>query len=138
MESIDINKELSRKGLKVTIQRLAVYEALCSEKDHPTAEKLISRVNKKYPTISAGTVYKTLDTFVEHNIIKRVKTDSDIMRYDNVLEKHHHLYCAESDKIEDYFNEELNQILSNYFEKKKISGFKLEDFKLQLSGKFTK
>lgn len=138
MDSKEFSKILSEKGLKVTIQRIAVYEALCMERVHPTAENLILKVAKKYPSISAGTVYKTLDTFVDHKIIKRVKTDSDVMRYDNVLDRHHHLYCEENDRISDYYDEELDKILLDYFKKKNIPDFELEDFKLQLVGKFTK
>jgi Fur family peroxide stress response transcriptional regulator len=54
-----------------------------------------------------------------------------------VLENHHHLYCAESERIEDYYDDELNSLIEKYFNSKDIPGFKLEDFKLQLTGKFT-
>ena len=136
MNSKELGKLLNEKGLKVTIQRLAVYEALYKERVHPTAEHLTSIVCKKYPTISAGTVYKTLDTFVEHNLIKRVKSDRDVMRYDATMERHHHLYSLENDQISDYYDEELDKIIESYFKKKDIPDFKLEDFKLQLTGKF--
>jgi Fur family peroxide stress response transcriptional regulator len=46
------------------------------------------------------------------------------------------LYCAESDRIEDYFDTELNEIIGNYFAKKGIPDFKIEDIKLQIIGKF--
>jgi Fur family peroxide stress response transcriptional regulator len=59
------------------------------------------------------------------------------MRYDAVMEKHHHLYCAESDRIEDYFDTELNALIGNYFEKKGIPDFEINDIKLQIIGKFT-
>jgi Fur family peroxide stress response transcriptional regulator len=60
------------------------------------------------------------------------------MRYDAILEKHHHLYCSESDRIEDYMDDELNKLIENYFEKKNIPDFKIEDIKLQIIGKFVK
>jgi Fur family peroxide stress response transcriptional regulator len=60
------------------------------------------------------------------------------MRYDAVMESHHHLYCSESDRIEDYKDNELNELLEKYFEKKKIPDFKIEDIKLQIIGKFIK
>ena len=71
-------------------------------------------------------------------LIKKVKTEKDIMRYDAVMESHHHLYCSESDRIEDYKDNELNELLEKYFEKKKIPDFKIEDIKLQIIGKFIK
>ena len=128
---------LAEKGLKVTIQRVAVYEAICDERTHPTADLIIQKVIKKYPSISAATVYKTLDLFAEHGIILKVKTSGEPMRYDPVLENHHHPYCAESERIEDYYDDELNALLEKYFNSKGIPGFELEDFRLQLTGKFT-
>jgi len=70
-------------------------------------------------------------------MIKKVKTEKDIMRYDAILEKHHHLYCSESERIEDFYDEELNQLIDDYFKNKDIPNFKIEDIKLQIIGKFT-
>jgi len=128
---------LKEYGLKITPQRMAVLDAMNSLKDHPTAECIIEYIRKNHPNIAIGTVYKTLDTFAEKGIIKRVKTDRDVMRYDAITSNHHHLYCIETDRIEDYKNDELNQILNEYFKKRSIPNFEIEDIKLQLSGKFT-
>jgi Fur family peroxide stress response transcriptional regulator len=65
-----------------------------------------------------------------------VKTEAGIMRYDAIIENHHHLYCSESDRIEDYNDEELNTLLETHFATKEIPGFKVEDLKLQIMGKF--
>jgi Fur family peroxide stress response transcriptional regulator len=128
---------LKEKNLKITPQRLAVLEAVTEMGNHPTVDNIIEFIKKNHPNIAAGTVYKTLETFVENNLVKRVKTDKDIMRYDAILEKHHHLYCAESDRIEDYYDKELNNMLEKYFKKKKIKDFNIKDIKLQLIGNFT-
>ena len=79
-----------------------------------------------------------LDALVENNLIKKVKTDKDIMRYDAVIEDHHHLYSTESDRIEDYINHDLNNLLKEYFKKNKINDFEIDDIKLQIIGKFKK
>jgi len=129
---------LHRNGLKITPQRIAVLEAVIKLKNHPTAEKIINVVKRKYPNISVGTVYNVLETLVKEGIIKKVETDRDIMRYDAVREKHHHLYCTETNRIEDYFDDNLNKILNNYFKNKKIRDFKIEEIKLEIRGKFKK
>jgi len=54
------------------------------------------------------------------------------------MENHHHLYCSESDRIEDYVDDDLNTMIEEYFKQKKISGFQIEDIKLQIIGKFKK
>ena len=65
-----------------------------------------------------------------------MKTDKDLMRYDAVLSDHHHLYCSETQRIEDYEDEQLNQMITDYFKKKKIRNFTIQDIKLQITGKF--
>ncbi|MCD4833217.1 MAG: transcriptional repressor [Bacteroidales bacterium] len=136
MEFGEIRDILIDKGLKVTPQRLAVLEAVIELGNHPSAEKVIEFIKSNHPNIAVGTVYKTLETYVEKGIVKKVKTDRDIMRYDAVLDKHHHLYCLESDKIEDYYDDDLNKIIEDYFEKNEIKNFKIEDIKLQIIGNF--
>ena len=131
----NFRNQLVEKGLKVTPQRIAILEAIIQLGNHPTAENIIDYIRKKHPNISTATVYKVLDAFASSGLISRVKTERDIMRYDAVLDKHHHLYYADSDKIEDYKDEDLNRLLEAYFEKKNIPGFKIEDLKLQIIGK---
>lgn len=139
MPEIDLLREhLKEKGLKVTPQRIAIYEAIVSLKNHPTADHIIAFIRKNHPNISVGTVYKVLDSLVENNLVKKVKSEKDIMRYDAITDHHHHLYCAETDRIEDYVDEQLDRLIKNHFNKKKITHFEIKDIKLQITGKFKK
>lgn len=132
----DIRKILVDNDLKITPQRLAVLEQVTKQREHPSAEKIIQMVRRRNPNISVGTVYKILDTFVDHGLISKVKTDRDIMRYEAVKEKHHHLYCSDSDRIEDFYDEELTRMIEQYLEKKNIPDFEIEEINLQIIGKF--
>lgn len=131
-----IREKLKEKGLKVTPQRVAIYEAIVQLKNHPTADNVIEYTKKNHPNISIGTVYKVLDSLVENNLLKKVKTEKDIMRYDAVISNHHHLYCAETDRIEDFEDKKLNEIINNYFNTHRIKNFKIHDIKLQITGEF--
>ena len=137
MKKEGIIAALKKCDLKVTPQRIAVFDAVINLNNHPTADNVIEFIKVNHPNIATGTVYKTLETLVRCGIIKKVKTDNDFMRYDAILEKHHHLYCSESDRIEDFYDNELNEILLNYLKNDKIPNFKIEDIKLQIVGKFT-
>jgi Fur family peroxide stress response transcriptional regulator len=137
MHPTDYKTKLKERGLKVTPQRLAVLEAVHVLNDHPTAEEVGIFIRKMYPNIATGTVYKTLETLVDKDIIIRVKTDRGILRYDAVREAHHHLYCAQTDRIEDYYDPDLTRIINRHFKKKAIPNFRIEDIKLQIVGKFT-
>jgi Fur family transcriptional regulator, peroxide stress response regulator len=136
MKTEEISTRLLEKGLKVTPQRMAVLEAIMELHNHPTAENVVDHIRKTHPHISVGTVYRILDALVENALIKKVTTERDIMRYDACLEKHHHLYASGTDRIEDYEDEELNHLIEKHLEKKGIPGFKIEDIKLQIIGKF--
>ncbi|MGE5357195.1 MAG: Fur family transcriptional regulator [Deltaproteobacteria bacterium] len=131
----NIRNKFSEKGLKITPQRVYILEAVYKLNNHPTADNIIDFIRNSHPNIAIGTVYKVLDILVEKNLIKKVKTDKDVMRYDAILEKHHHIYYSDSNKIEDYFDEELNELLANYFRDKNIPNFKIEDIRLQIIGK---
>ncbi|MFZ2286446.1 MAG: Fur family transcriptional regulator [Bacteroidales bacterium] len=137
MNHTDYKILLREHGLKVTPQRMAVLEAVEVLQDHPTADEVGSFIRKSYPNIATGTVYKTLETLVDKKMIIRVKTDRGILRYDAVREVHHHLYSAESDRIEDYYDADLTRIINRYFKKKKIPNFRIDDIKLQIMGSFT-
>jgi Fur family transcriptional regulator, peroxide stress response regulator len=132
----EIRTRLSEKGLKVTPQRVAILEAIGALNNHPTADNIIEYIRKNHPNIATGTVYKVLEALVDKDLINKVKTDRDVMRYDAITENHHHLYCAESDRIEDYFDSELNEVIGNFFKNKGIPDFEITDIKLQIIGNF--
>lgn len=137
--SIDhIRELLSDKGLKVTPQRVSILEAVLTLNNHPTAENIIEFIRKVHPNIATGTVYKVLDVLVANRLIKKVTTDKDIMRYDGVMERHHHIYCSKCDLIEDYKDPELDKILMDYFKKKSLPGLDIEEVVIQIRGALEK
>ena len=136
MSPENIRNKLSEKGLKVTPQRMSILEAVYDLHNHPTADQIIEYIHQSHPNIATGTVYKVLDTLVENQLIKKVKTERDVMRYDGITEPHHHLYCAECDLIEDYVDKELDDLLTAYFQAKKLAGFEIEEIVLQIRGRF--
>jgi Fur family peroxide stress response transcriptional regulator len=137
MDTLSTVDKLIGKGLKVTPQRIAILKAIVKLRNHPTADAIYEFIKKKNPNISLATVYKVLDVLVENEIIRSVKTDKDVKRYDSIMENHHHLYFSDSEKIEDYFDNDLTELLQSYFVKKSIPDFNIEDIRLQIIGKHT-
>ncbi len=136
MDRNELHTRLKDKELKITPQRTAVYETLIKLNSHPSADVIAQYVRHDHPNIATGTVYKILETFHKKNLIKKVKTEKDIMRYDARMDNHHHIYCEDSEKIEDYHDNELDELLENYFKKKNIPGFNISEIKTQIVGKF--
>ena len=79
-----LHQLLSSKGLKVTPQRLAVYEAVVSMRTHPTADKIIAYVQHRHPNIAVGTIYNVLEALVDKgwdSVLKQRKILCDMMQY---------------------------------------------------------
>ena len=136
MDTKEIANKLSEKGLRVTPQRIAILGAIVNLDNHPTAENIIAYIKEKHPNISTGTVYKVLDSFVENSLLAKVKTESGIMRYDPLQSSHHHLYCESTERIEDYEDAGLDELIIEYFAKKGIKNFEIQNIQLHITGKF--
>ncbi|MFW9866353.1 MAG: Fur family transcriptional regulator [Candidatus Thorarchaeota archaeon] len=99
-----------KNGYKVTPQRLAIYKFISTRKDHPTADQIYQELKTDYPTLSLGTIYKTLHTLKELGLIQELGFDIGRIRYDPDMELHINLICAKCGKITDYKDENLNKV----------------------------
>lgn len=90
------------KGLRVTHQRIETFKALLGNRDHPTIEDVYTQVQKQLKTISLDTVYRTIATFEEYGLVKRVHHIDNATRLDVNISNHHHLVCTRCNKIEDF------------------------------------
>jgi Fe2+ or Zn2+ uptake regulation protein len=98
------------RGLSVTHQRMAVYRRLLEDVSHPDAERLYERVRRDVPSISLGTVYKTLDTLLDLGVITEVAAPRSATRYEAVLEAHHHLVCEDCGAIGDLYEPKYSRL----------------------------
>src|SRR5262245_66176274 len=97
-------------GLALTPQRLAIYQILAADDSHPGAEDIYRRIKPNLPSLSLGTVYRTLELFEEHGLVSRVNAFGDQTRFDANLEAHHHLICVHCRKIFDYRDPRLEEL----------------------------
>ncbi|MBS0664587.1 MAG: transcriptional repressor [Verrucomicrobia bacterium] len=63
---------LSQKGLRVTNQRLAIFDAAFAQKEHFTAEQLLDHARALDPSVSRATVYRTLPIMTESALLREV------------------------------------------------------------------
>lgn len=92
---------LKEKGLRVTQQRVLIYDVLNEYRIHPTVDMLYSIVTEIDSSIGIATVYKTIDAFKTHNIVKEIKCDNTPSRYDINTTSHAHFECIECNKFVD-------------------------------------
>jgi len=97
-----LNNVCRGAGMKLTQQRIEVYSELAHASDHPSPETLHRRLLPKMPSLSLDTVYRTLATLSQYNLVQRVETFQSQVRYEAVQPPHHHLICRECRKISDF------------------------------------
>ena len=93
------------KKLKLTPQRLAVYNYLINTTAHPSADTIYTDIHVQYPTMSLATVYKALKTLVEVGLIQEINVGEGNFRYDANSLPHPHLQCLKCGKGQYEFRE---------------------------------
>ncbi len=109
---------LREKGVKVTMQRILVLEALSSCPDgHLTAEEIYNLVKAAYPEIGLATIYRTIQLLWELRLIDRISLDDGFVRYEirEVMENkskhhHHHLICKQCGKVASFQDDLLEEL----------------------------
>jgi len=112
LDTQDLINFFREKGLKVTSQRLAICKFILSRKDHPTAELIYQELRNEYPTISLGTIYKTLHLLEELGLIQELGFNEGSVRYDPDMELHINMVCSKCGKISDYKAENVETLWS--------------------------
>lgn len=93
---------LSQKGLRVTNQRLAIFDAAFNQPDHFTAEELLDLSRDIDRSVSRATVYRTLPILTESNLVKEIDIGRDYKFYlTNRGQKTEQaqVFCLDCDKI---------------------------------------
>ncbi|MBX3100980.1 MAG: transcriptional repressor [Bacteroidetes bacterium] len=127
---------LETAQLRQTPQRIVILATLLAEHTHPSAEDLHLRISPQLPSISIGTVYRTLESLVEAGIVRKVRSESGTMFFDANIEPHHHLYDEHARRIADFEDARLHALIAEYLQKHPIPGFDVYDFQLHISGSF--
>ena len=123
-------------GLPCTHQRQVMYRALLEAVDHPSPDMLYERVKRDIPSVSLGTVYRNIKTFLDNGLIGEVSLlQHDSLRGSLRLEAnntpHHHLVCRSCRKMFDLSAEQVEGI---HLRERLPAGFQLERFVVEAHG----
>ena len=111
MDTIEKFKEKCRQsGLKITPQRVAVYQALASTQEHPSAESVYKMVRPILANISLDTVSRTLKTLTDMGVAFAVEGSGDVVRYDSDIDSHQHFRCVKCKRIVDFHYKQFDNI----------------------------
>jgi len=75
--SSEMLKTLRQSGLRLTPQRLAIFQLLTNSKQHPTVQMIYDQLRPQYPSLSLATVYNTLDMLVQLGLVNALGSASD-------------------------------------------------------------
>lgn len=108
MDAIEILKGLKDKGIRFTPQRQAILEFLLATDAHPTAEEIYKQVKEKFPGVSLGTIYNTLNMLKEHGFILELPCGDMSSRFDGNPANHYHVMCSVCGKVVDFHSDLIN------------------------------
>lgn len=130
-----LKEALHQKGFRVTPQRQIILELMMNLNGrHLTADEVYSLARERTDDISLATIYRTLELFVEMNLLRRFDSGDGVFRYEIDTSQsehyHHHLICLECGKIIEFNDDLLDELESRIAEK----GFEIADHCLRFFG----
>jgi Fur family transcriptional regulator, peroxide stress response regulator len=102
VDAIEILRQLKEKGVRFTPQRQAILEFLLGTDTHPTADEIYHHVKAKFPGVSLGTIYNTLNMLRDHGHILELSYGDMSSRFDGNPKNHYHVVCTECGKVVDF------------------------------------
>jgi Fur family ferric uptake transcriptional regulator len=94
----DVERELRESGRRFTMQRSKILTALRHGGGHRTADEIYEQVREEdaHAGISRSTVYRTLDTLKQMQLVSELDSHSGTATFewtDREEPRHHHLVC---------------------------------------------
>ena len=94
-------RRLRESGLRATGTRVAILEALETDRRHPTAEMVFESLRARLPSLSMSTVYATLESFLARGLVRRIAGNSGRLRVDGTAQDHDHAVCRRCSAVFD-------------------------------------
>ena len=117
--------------VRFTKQRQAVLEVVRGSTEHPDAAHVFDAVKQIVPSISLGTVYRSLEALVQEGHLIQVQQPGQATRYDARLEDHAHFICDACGEVFDVLIElpDLVGLVSL-----KLEGFAVNEARVEFHG----
>lgn len=126
-------QDLRKAGLKVTLPRLKVLEILeTSDLRHMSAEDVYKALLDMGEEIGLATVYRVLTQFEGAGLVSRLSIEGGHAVFELQDGSHHdHLLCVRCGKIEEFFDEVIEQRQRSIAKEK---GWEMTDHSLYIYG----
>ena len=111
---IEVESVLKAEGLRATKQRLDIWDELSATNKHRDIETILSSLKKKKINVSRATLYRTIDVFVKHGLLKKLILDDGKFLYEHnkktITPQHDHIVCEDCGEIFEFFDNSISQI----------------------------
>ena len=128
----DFRQRCKEQGLAFTFQRQVIYEAVVDSREHPTPELIYEHVRQRIPSISLGTVYKNVKTFLDSGVLKEVTLHHGSLRLEANMTPHHHVVCSSCRAIHDIDQSAVEPV--QYSASDVPAGFSIESCRVEFVG----
>jgi len=120
-----------RMGVPRMVEGRVILETVLARDDQPTSDQIMELVKVRVPRVSRTTVCRVLNSLVDMGVIRRLHRPGPAARFDGQMLHHHHLICQQCGTVIDVEDTSLDHLS---LAKRKLHGFKIEDFSVQFSG----
>ena len=101
MEDKQVYDYLADRGVKGSVQRVAVMKYLLEHCNHPAVDDIYTELVDALPTLSKTTIYNTLKLFVEQGVVRMLTIDGKNANFDGDVSPHAHFFCTQCERIFD-------------------------------------
>ncbi|MGL5650641.1 MAG: Fur family transcriptional regulator [Paraclostridium sp.] len=131
-----LKKVISKSGYKVTTQKILILEVMLNDSNHLSAKDIHDKLKQK--NIGLATIYRSLNLFIELNIIKKVEIDNITYYEMKIFSKnpfHIHFKCSKCGSIIDINNKDINIDYIGIIRKIELEeNFEIEDSDIMFKG----
>lgn len=129
---------LKKHSLKATPQRLAVHEAMMSL-GHASADMVTDAIKENSSAkVTVASVYNILTQMAMLGVYHYRLSSNNKMYFDVNTFKHIHFYDHDNHTFRDVIDDELVKLIESHLSRKRVKGYKIESFDIQLIGRPTR
>lgn len=129
---------LKKHSLKATPQRLAVHQAMM-ELGHACADMVTERIKEDGSAkVTVASVYNILTHMAMLGIYHYRHSANNKMYFDVNTFKHIHFYDRHNHAFTDVVDDDLIALIESHLSRKRVRGYKVEGFDIQLIGRPTR
>ena len=111
---IEVESVLKAEGLRATKQRLDIWDELSATNKHRDIDTILSSLIEKKINVSRATLYRTIDVFVKHGLLKKLVLDNGKFLYEHnkksITPQHDHIVCEDCGEIFEFFDNNISLI----------------------------